>query len=95
MAKAKSTIDHDEIRHWAERHGGKPAAVKSTHSKDDPGILRIMFPKAPHSEHDNLQEISWDEFFEKFDENDLVLVYEEDKNFGKIVSRESAQSKAH
>lgn len=92
---AKNTTDHDEIRRWAERHGGKPAAVKSTHRKDDPGIIRIMFPKAPHSEHDKLEEISWDEFFEKFDENDLALVYEDDSNFSKLVSRESAESKAH
>jgi hypothetical protein len=95
MAKSKVTTDHEEIRRWAERHGGKPAAVKSTHREDDPGIIRIMFPNAPHSEHDNLEEISWDEFFEKFDENDLALIYEEDKNFAKLVKRETAESKSH
>jgi hypothetical protein len=94
-AKSKTTTDHEEIRRWAERHGGKPAAVKSTHREDDPGIIRIMFPKAPHSEHDNLEEISWDEFFKKFDENDLALIYEEDNNFSKLVKRETAESKAH
>ena len=55
---AETTTKHDEIRKWAERHGGKPAAVDRTHHGDDVGIIRIMFPKAPHSEHQHLVEIS-------------------------------------
>jgi hypothetical protein len=92
---ANTTTDHNQIRRWAERHGGKPAAVKSTHRGDDPGILRLMFPKAPHSEHDALEEISWDEFFEKFDESKLALVYEDDSNFSKLVSRDTAEGRKH
>ena len=95
MAAAKSTTDHDVIRKWAEKHGGKPAAVDRTHSKDDVGIIRIMFPKAPQSEHDHLVEISWDEFFKEFDERKLALIYEPDSMFSKLVSRESAEEKAH
>jgi hypothetical protein len=38
MALAKVTTDHDEIRKWAEARGGRPAAVRSTQSKDGPGI---------------------------------------------------------
>jgi len=92
---ANTTTDHNQIRHWAERHGGKPAAVKSTHRGDDPGIIRLMFPKAPHSEHDALEEISWDEFFAKFDESHLALIYEEDSNFSKLVDRDSAEDRKH
>lgn len=92
---ANTTTDHDQIRRWAERHGGKPAAVKSTHRGDDPGILRLMFPKAPHSEHDALEEISWDEFFEKFDESKLALIYEDDSNFSKLVKRDAGDSRKH
>lgn len=84
---AKTTTDHKTIRTWAERKGGRPAAVATTHEKDDAGIVRIMFPDNPHSEHDNLVEISWDEFFEKFDESRLALLYEEDSMFSKIVGR--------
>src|SRR4051794_13750864 len=61
------TTDHKTIQHWAERHGGKPAAVASTHEGGDVGIIRIMFPKSPRSEHSNLEEISWEEFFEEFE----------------------------
>lgn len=92
---AKQTTDHKEIRRWAERHGGKPAAVKSTHREREAGIIRIMFPKAPHSEHDALEEISWDEFFDKFDDSKLELLYEEDSNFSKLVARESAEGRRH
>jgi hypothetical protein len=83
------TTDHQTIRGWAERHGGKPAAVARTHEKGDVGIIRIMFPKAPRSEHEGLTEISWDEFFKEFDERSLALVYEDGGLFSKVVSRDS------
>jgi hypothetical protein len=38
-----------------------------------------------------LEEISWDEFFEQFDENELALVLEDKSNFNKIISRDSAK----
>ncbi len=78
MALAKTTQDHDEIRRWAEERGGKPGAVKSTEKGDDPGILRLFFPKAPHHNDDAIEEISWEEFFEKFDESGLELTYQEE-----------------
>jgi len=90
---AKATTDHEEIRRWAERHGGKPAAVKRTHQDDDPGIIRLMFPKAPHHQDDALEEISWDEWFDKFDENGLALLHEPDSNFNKLVKKDTAESK--
>jgi hypothetical protein len=54
-----------------------PAAVRSTRSKDGTGIIRIEFPNAPNAKDDNLEEITWDEFFEKFDESNLALLYQE------------------
>jgi len=84
------TTDHETIRKWAQRHGGKPAAVARTHRQGDVGIIRIMFPKAPRSEHEGLTEISWDEFFKEFEERKLALVYEEDDLFSKVVSRGSS-----
>jgi hypothetical protein len=84
MALSKTTRDHEEIRRWAESRGAVPAEVASTHKKDEPGILRFEFPKAPNRHDDNLREISWDEFFKKFDENNLELVYQEKTADGKI-----------
>ena len=85
------TTDHDRIRKWAEAKGGKPAAVDRTHRDGDVGVIRIMFPKSPHSEHENLVEISWDEFFQEFEERELALIYDEDGLFSKIVGRHTVE----
>ena len=92
MAEAKTTTDHKKIQQWAEKRGGKPACVRGTGGKGDTGLLRIDFPG--YSGADSLQEIEWDEFFEKFEEQNLALVYQEKtaggkpSNFNKLVSRE-------
>ena len=88
---AEVTTDHETIRKWAERKGGKPAAVERTHTDDDVGIIRIMFPDAPNSKHDALTEITWDEFFEEFEKRQLALLYEKDSLFSKIVGRDTAE----
>jgi hypothetical protein len=89
MAEAKRTTDHDEIRRWIEKHGGKPSHVKRTGDKDGPGILRVDFPG--YSGEDTLEELPWEEFFEAFDDNDLAFLYqdEDDSRFNKFVSRSS------
>lgn len=74
---AEVTANHDTIRHWVEKKGGKPAAVARTHQGSDVGIVRIMFPNTPQSEHQALTEISWDEFFEEFEKRKPALLYEE------------------
>ena len=92
---AETTTDHETIRKWAERKGGKPAAVDRTHKGGDVGIVRIMFPQARQSEHENLVEISWDEFFEEFDKRELALLYDEKSMFNKIVGRDTAERREH
>jgi ferritin-like metal-binding protein YciE len=87
------TTDHDEIRQWAEERGAKPACVRGTGKKGGVGMIRLDFPGYTGAE--KLQEITWDEWFESFDENNLALVYQEktargqQSNFNKLVSRES------
>jgi len=91
MALSKTTQDHEEIRSWAEKRGAVPAEVASTHRRDEPGILRFSFPRAKDKNNDKLTEVSWDDFFEKFDENNLELVYQEktaagrQSNFNKLI----------
>jgi hypothetical protein len=86
-----TTTNHETIRRWAQQRGGKPAAVKDTSSADDVGILRIDFPG--YSGAESLQEITWDEFFEKFEAAQLALVFQEEtadgklSNFNKFVKR--------
>ena len=72
MAEVKSTRDHDEIRRWVESRGGKPARVAGTGSGSDPGVLRIDFEEPGGNGDERLEEMSWDEWFEKFDENRLA-----------------------
>jgi hypothetical protein len=92
---ANSTTDHEVIRKWAEGKGGKPASVGRTHQGGDVGIIRIMFPESPQSEHQSLVEISWDEFFEQFEESELALIYSEDSLFSKIVGRDTLEHREH
>ncbi|EEF57293.1 hypothetical protein [Pedosphaera parvula] len=80
-AEAKKTTDHEEIKHWVEDHGGKPVSVKGTGGKGDPGLLRIDFPG--YSGEDTLEDISWDEWFDKFDEKHLAFLYREETSKGK------------
>ncbi|HKO15349.1 MAG TPA: hypothetical protein VJU87_03865 [Gemmatimonadaceae bacterium] len=89
-----TTTNHDEIRKWAEVRHAQPACVKGTGGKGDPGMIRLDFPG--FSGADSLQHISWDEWFQVFDDNDLALVYQEKtadgerSNFNKLVSRDRA-----
>ena len=72
---SKTTKDHKKIKEWAEARDGKPAVVKSTSNNGKGGgLLRINFPGYAE---DNLKDISWDEFFEIFDNNDLQFLYQE------------------
>lgn len=89
-----TTTDHDFIRRWVEERGGKPARVKTTGGKDDPGILRIDFPG--YSGGDTLEEIEWEEFFEKFEESKLAFLHRDitgddgkPDRFNKFVSRDA------
>jgi hypothetical protein len=79
MAQAKTTTDHDTIRHWIDAHGGHPSRVEGTADKDDEGgILRVDFGEPEPS----LEKIGWDEFFEVFDDRGLAFLYQDDKPHG-------------
>lgn len=88
------TVDHDEIRGWAEERGGVPATVKGTQRGRGPGVIRIDFPDGPEPK---LEQISWDDWFDKFDENELAFLYQDKtasgklSRFNKLVKRETIQ----
>src|SRR3954464_9354888 len=95
-AQAKVTTDHDEIRRWAEERGARPSCVRGTGDEGDIGILRLDFPG--YSGENSLEKISWDDWFEKFDERGLALLHQDNtargqkSNFNKLVSRETASA---
>jgi hypothetical protein len=82
MSSANRTIDHDAIRTWVEERGGTPARVKATGNDDDPGILRIDFPG--YSGEQTLEAISWDEWFEAFEDNQLAFIAQNETDDGKV-----------
>jgi hypothetical protein len=90
---SKLTTDHDAIRCWAEQRDAKPAMCSARKSDDDPGTVRLAFPG---SRDQSLKEISWNEWFVKFERSKLALLYQEQtadgerSNFYKIVRREIA-----
>lgn len=95
---SKRTASHNVIRKWVEARGGKPAIVDSTRSKGkSKGLLRIDFPG--YRGKNELEELSWDEFFQTFDENDLVFLYQEKtaagrpSRFSKFVSKSTAAAR--
>lgn len=85
MTQARTTTDHDEIRRWAEERGGRPSIVRTD---GEGGILRIDFQEPD----ENLEPISWDEFFRIFEERNLAFLYQEElsgqkSRFNKLVDR--------
>jgi hypothetical protein len=88
---AKTTTDHDTIRAWAEARGARPVRVRGTGDGDDTGILRIDFPGGAGGE--SLEPVSWEEWFEKFDEAGLAFLYQDERadgepsTFFKLVKR--------
>ena len=95
MSDAKQTTDHDKIRKWVEERGGKPAAVRGTGSGDDPGVLRIDFPG--YTGEESLRQITWEEFFDKFEKERLAFLYQEEtkdgdeSRFSKLTNREQSR----
>ena len=89
------TTDHTLIRRWVEERGGQPACVRGTGDADDVGLLRIDFPGGMGAE--SLQPISWDEFFDKFDERKLAFLHHQPTRdggrsyFNKLIDRRSAR----
>ncbi len=88
----RTTTDHAENRRWVEEHGGRPAAVRDTGGGDDPGLLRIDFLGG--AGEGDLEHLDWDDWFEKFEDKGLALLYQEkkasgeDSTFFKLVNRD-------
>src|SRR4051812_36814952 len=92
MARSVQTRGHEEIRRWAEEHGGIPTRVKGTG-----GLLRIDFVKGPksHGREKSLEEIGWDDWFRTFDEMNLVFLHGGgDSKFFKLVYPKTLERKS-
>ncbi|HEV2729600.1 MAG TPA: hypothetical protein VGV15_06175, partial [Terriglobales bacterium] len=94
-AAARPLTEHDEIRRWAEERDSRPSRVRGTGVGEDVGMIRLDFPG--YSGGESLEEISWDEWFEQFDERNLALMVQDEtpggetSNFNRLVSRDTAE----
>ncbi len=79
MAQASTTTDHNVIRKWAEARDGRPARVRGTEDRSGEGILRFDFAEPD----DKLESISWEEFFETFDDRKLAFLHQDKTADGK------------
>jgi hypothetical protein len=81
-----ATREHEVIQAWAEQRGGVPATVPGTEHDGRAGVLRFDFG----GESEDLEHISWDDWFRTFDERKLVFLYQEhlsngnDSNFFRL-----------
>jgi hypothetical protein len=98
MSEARVTTDHKEIQSWAEEREGYPARVKSTNSKTG-GIIRIDYEG--YTGEDSLERITWDEWFDAFEKNNLAFLYQDQvkgggkSRFSKLIDRESQGAGSH
>jgi hypothetical protein len=76
--RSLATTHHEVIRQWAEERDGRPATVPGTEHEGRLGVLRIDFGK----ETEGLQEVTWDAWFETFDERGLNFIYQETRTDG-------------
>ena len=89
---SRISSDHAVIRKWAEERGAKPASVKGT-GGNEIGVIRLMFPGFGAGRSQSLKEISWEDFFKRFDENNLAFIYQDEtrqgvkSNFNKFIKR--------
>jgi hypothetical protein len=88
---AQTTTDHNTIQKWVSDRGGHPARVKGTNGKGGSGVLRIDYPG--YSGEERLEPISWSEFFDGFESNELAFLYQDespdgaDSRFSKLIDR--------
>jgi len=83
------TSDHEVIRLWADNRQAKPATGEETPSgpatvdvNDGGAGIRFNFPGMSP-----FRPISWEEWFDNFDRNHLLFVYEEQMEDGGASTR--------
>ncbi|QLK25366.1 hypothetical protein HYG81_14925 [Natrinema zhouii] len=92
-SQRRMTTDPERIREWAEARDAVPVRVR-----DSEGHGHSFTRRDEMGEHH--EEYTWDEFEERFDDDDLVFVYHEEEptgeemGFFEIVEREQAFERA-
>jgi hypothetical protein len=80
LGQTLATRSHEVIRSWTDERGGVPSTIKR--GEDDEAVLLDL--DFPGYDEEDLQHIDWPEWFETFDLQDLVFVYQEHKTDGDL-----------
>lgn len=85
MSSSETTTDHDTIRQWVEKRGGRPSVVRTSGGTGkgkgrSGGVLRFDFGE----KEENFEETTWDEFFEVFDQSGLAFLFQDKTKDGKV-----------
>ena len=70
----RTTDDREEIKSWIEDRNGIPGMERGT---GENGIYTVLGIKFSWNKNDILKEISWKEFFDKFEKYNLVFGFQE------------------
>lgn len=79
--QALATRNHEVIKGWAEGREAKPATIPGTEHDSRLGVLRFNFPGFTDG---RLKEVDWNEWFESFDERQLVFLFQEHLRNGHV-----------
>lgn len=79
LGQTLATRSHEVIRAWTDERNGIPATIKRGERDGESVLLDLDFPGY---DEEDLQHIDWPEWFETFDSQDLVFVYQEHKTDG-------------
>jgi hypothetical protein len=75
------THDHDVIVAWAEARDAMPATVPGTEHDGRLGVLRFDIPGYGGSR--GVEHVTWEQWFETFDERQLVMIFQEHMESGR------------
>lgn len=80
--ESELTTDHEVIRNWIEERGGYPASVSDVGKQAEPSTLIIGFEDG--TVPSDIQRLSWEEFFIRFEAGGLAFLYQDVTSSGKI-----------
>lgn len=75
------THSHDVIISWAEARNAMPATVPGTEHDGRLGVLRFDIPG--WGSQQALEHVTWEQWFETFDERQLVMIFQEHMESGR------------
>jgi len=76
-----ATRSHEVIKAWVEERKATPATVPGTKHDSHLGVLQFDFPGFGG---ENLEPVSWEEWFKTFDMRELVFIFQEHMRSGRL-----------